>query len=313
MYTSWWLWAVVRGVVVVLPSHVFVGPTKTGTTWVDSYLRSRSDVLLPIDMKETFFFDKRFSKGLNWYESFFEAGAESGVCVEVAPSLFAKPEAARRLADTLPKAHVICTLRNPVERAVSHYFHYLKCGMPDVGFDRMVAERRDILGSGLYYRNLINWFELLGRERVHVLLHDQMVSDVDGFCRNICTILGIPFQPPGREIAAANINEAGVPRHRLLARLVRTGTDELRGLGAARLVNMFNTGPLKRFVFGSAPDGGRKQDIRRQALRHYDALSPDLDKLEKLLGIDLESWKTLPPLDHSRHAEAKPGLGQAGA
>lgn len=47
----------------LLPAVIFVGPTKCGTTWIDTYLREREEVVLPADCKETFFFDKAFNKG----------------------------------------------------------------------------------------------------------------------------------------------------------------------------------------------------------------------------------------------------------
>ncbi len=273
----------------MLPDYVFIGPTKSGTSWIDAYLRGRPEVVLPATLKETFFFDKRFDRGLPWYESFFDQNRKSRAFVEVAPSYFAKPQAARRLAEILPKAHVICTLRDPLDRAVSHYFHYLKCGEPDIGFDKMAAKHPTLLEAGLYYKNLLMWQELLGKDRVHVLLYDQMIKDLDSFCRNICTILNIPHEPPAAEIAEEKVNEAGVPRYRLLARLARVGADELRSMGAGRFVNRFR--PLRQIVFGSAPAKERKQEIRRQALEYYRTFAPDYAKLEDLLGIDLSGWR----------------------
>jgi len=274
----------------MLPNVVFIGPTKSGTSWIDTYLRSRSDVVLPLTLKETVFFDKRFHKGLEWYESHFSDGRQ-GLCVEVAPTLFGKPEAAKRLAQILPAAHVIATLKNPIDRAVSHYFHYLKCGVPDVGFDKMVEMHQDIIHSGLYYRNLRIWLDLLGSDRVHVLLEEEMRADLNGFCGKMCRLLDIPFIAPGPELSKAFVNEASVPRFKVLAKLTRFGADELRGLGAGTLVSKLNLAPLKKFVFGPVPSVQHKQEIRRQALRYSDILLADLEKLENMLGIQLPNWR----------------------
>lgn len=53
------------------PQFVFIGPTRSGTTWIDAYLRTRSDIALPEHQKETFFFDKLYERGLNWCERSF--------------------------------------------------------------------------------------------------------------------------------------------------------------------------------------------------------------------------------------------------
>lgn len=274
----------------MLPNFVFIGPTKSGTSWIDTYLRARNEVVLPLTLKETVFFDKRFHKGLEWYESHFSDGRQ-GVCVEVAPTLFGKPEAAKRLAQILPTAHVICTLKNPIDRAVSHYFHYLKCGVPDVGFERMVEMHKDIIHSGLYYQNLRVWLDLLGNDRVHVLLEEEMRANLNGFCEKMCKILGIPFIAPSPELSKAFVNEASVPKFKALARLTRFGADELRGLGAGYLVSKLNLAPLKKLVFGPVPSSQHKQEIRRQALQYSDVLLADIEKLEEMIGIKLPHWR----------------------
>jgi hypothetical protein len=274
----------------MLPNFVFIGPTKSGTSWIDTYLRARNEVVLPLTLKETVFFDKRFHKGLEWYESHFSDGRQ-GVCVEVAPTLFGKPEAAKRLAQILPTAHVICTLKNPIDRAVSHYFHYLKCGVPDVGFERMVEMHKDIIHSGLYYQNLRVWLDLLGNDRVHVLLEEEMRANLNGFCEKMCKLLDIPFIAPSSELSKAFVNEASVPKFKALARLTRFGADELRGLGAGYLVGKLNLAPLKKLVFGPVPSSQHKQEIRRQALQYSDVLLADIEKLEEMIGIKLPHWR----------------------
>jgi hypothetical protein len=246
-----------------------------------------------LTLKETVFFDKRFHKGLEWYKSHFNDGRR-GVCVEVAPTLFGKPAAAARLADILPSAQVICTLKNPIDRAVSHYFHYLKCGVPDVGFARMVELHHDIIHAGLYYKNLRVWLELLGRDRVHVLLEEEMRTNLNGFCEKMCEILGVPFIPPGPELSKAFVNEASVPRFKRLAQFTRFGADELRGLGAGRLVSKLNLVPMRKLIFGPAPSLEHKREIRRQALQYSDVMLSDLEKLEDMIGIKLPNWRVAP-------------------
>ena len=54
-----------------LPDLLFVGPPRTGTTWIDAYLRARGDVLLPSRVKETWFFSQFFDRGVDWYGAHF--------------------------------------------------------------------------------------------------------------------------------------------------------------------------------------------------------------------------------------------------
>jgi hypothetical protein len=273
------------------PQFVFIGPTKSGTTWIDAYLRPRADVALPVHQKETFFFDKLYDRGLDWYERQFASDGAGGVCIEVAPSLLGKPEAANRLAGDLPGVQVVCTLRHPLDRAVSHYFHYLKTGQKDVGFARMYEAHPDIVTAGLYHKHLMVWIDLLGRQNVHVMLYDEMRSAPDAFCRELCSILGVPYLPPTQELVESRINEASVPRYRWLARLVRNGNNWARRSGLHWLVSMFRGSGLREAAFGGAPGGSGKARVREQAMQFADVFEEDIEDLEKLLGLDLGAWK----------------------
>lgn len=273
------------------PQFVFIGPTRSGTTWIDAYLRTRSDIALPEHQKETFFFDKLYERGLNWYERQFPQQRPGALCVEVAPSLLGKPEAAERVAKDLHGVQVVCTLRNPIDRAVSHYFHYLKAGQRDVGFVKMYDAHPDIINTGLYHKHLTVWIGLLGKHNVHVMLYDEMRSAPDRFCGELCSILGIPYIPPSNELVGAKINEASVPRYRWLAGLMRGGANWARRAGFHWLVNMLKGRGLRKLAFGGAPGGTGKAQIREQAMQFAHLFEKDVEDLEKLLALDLGKWK----------------------
>ena len=81
---------------------VAVGPFKTGTSWIYNYLINYQQVALPTTVKETFFFDRQFDRGLDWYYSHFELLGEKPKKVgEIAPSYFPFQEA-RSCREELP-------------------------------------------------------------------------------------------------------------------------------------------------------------------------------------------------------------------
>ncbi|MBZ8133276.1 sulfotransferase [Afifella sp. IM 167] len=274
-----------------LPKFIFVGPTKTGTTWIDAYLRTRSDIVLPAAIKETFYFDKRYDRGADWYRSLFEKSPNRGLCVEVAPSYFAKSEACARIARDIPDVQVVCTLRHPLDRAVSHYFHYLQRGAPDVGLPQMCGEYADILEAGHYHRHVSMWREALGTENVHVLFYDQMASDPQGFSQAVCDILGVPADLQGAEIPTGKLNSAAVPRYPALAKARHAVARSVRGKKATALLKRLWVGPLKTLVEGKAPDPERRAQIRREALQYRPLFLADIEGLEEDLGVDLSAWK----------------------
>jgi hypothetical protein len=258
------------------PSLLFVGPTKSGTTWIDRYLRRRSDVALPKLTKETFFFDKQYHRGMAWYEAHFGPTDQTKVCIEIAPSLFAKPEAIRRVANDLPDVRIICTMRDPVDRAVSHYFHYLKAGSPDIGFAAMIERHPNIVEAGLYKKYLAEWDEAVGKERLTLLSYDLMRTAPEEFCAELCDVIGIDYLPPPDDMLGKGVNSASVPKYPLLAQVVWRSAETLRRLGAHELVNVARRSGLKRLAYGAPPARDHRKLIREQADKFFGHLNADM-------------------------------------
>ena len=267
------------------PQFLFVGPTKSGTTWIDAYLRERADVALPLATKETFFFDKAYDKGIDWYLALFDQESAQPACVEVAPSLFHKPEAAARAASDLPGAQIICTVRDPLDRMVSHYFHYRKFGEPRRTLAEMVEAKPDLINPGLYERNALVWESHFGAGNVHFLFYEDMARDPAAFCRQLCELMGLPYIAPSAELLGSPVNEASVPRSRFLARIVRKLVDKLRLAGANNLVNALKSDRLKSLVFaGGAGMGAERAEIRAEAGTLLPRFEADLAAFEARVG-----------------------------
>ncbi|EBA13097.1 sulfotransferase family protein [Roseobacter sp. CCS2] len=275
------------------PDYIFIGPHKSGTTWIDNYLRHRGDVCLPEATKETFFFDKQYHKGWDWYASLYgKRTPEHKICVEVAPSLLDKPEAAQRVAEDLPNVKVIGTLRNPIDRAIAHYFHYLKGGEPDWGFRKMAENHPAMVSNGLYYKNLNMWVELLGRDQVRLLNYHDLNTSPDGYVRKICDVLDLPYMAAEDEVLYARINEDGDPRFRLLAKAARRGARSLRSQGMHWLVNAVRQPAVRKIVYGKRPDETKRERLRHEAREFYQEFFDDFSHLDADFMFDTTTWRT---------------------
>jgi hypothetical protein len=54
-----------------LTNFICVGAQRSGTTWLAGKMRSHHEILLPENKKEVHFFDRHYSRGLEWYKNFF--------------------------------------------------------------------------------------------------------------------------------------------------------------------------------------------------------------------------------------------------
>ncbi|WP_421703057.1 sulfotransferase domain-containing protein [Aliiroseovarius sp.] len=266
-----------------------VGPTKAGTTWVQAYLETCAQVALPLDRKETFFFDKVFENGFDWYCSLFPADPDGRIRVEVAPSLFHKPYACERALDLVPKARIICIVRNPFDRAVSHYFHYRKMGVERQSLASMANEYPDVIESGLFHTNTRRWEEAFGAENVHLLSFRQMCDDPAGFCRELCALLDVPYVPPDPGLRDKTVNAAKVPRNLIAARVFHATTRTMRAVGFRRLVTMLKVVPFKKLVYSGGADFKQERaEIRAQTGDLTDLLGPDWEAFQR--RPDFPAW-----------------------
>lgn len=270
----------------MLPSVIFVGPTKCGTTWIDTYLRTRPELALPVSCKETFFFDKVFERGTDWYAAQF--GDQTGMGVEVAPSLFHKPQAVENLARTLPHAKIVVVFRDPYDRAVSHYFHYRKAGVPRMTIAQMADRHPDVVEAGLFDKHARAW-EAAFPGQVHYMSYDTLKADPRGFCSQLCAILGLPdTMPPSEALMGRSVNSASIPRNLFVARLTRRGAELARKFGAHGLVNALRKSPLKKAALSGGGDvGAERSEVRKDVAALSDRLGADLAAFEARLAARL--------------------------
>jgi hypothetical protein len=123
----------------MLPNFLVVGAQKAGTTSLHNYLCSHPDIYLP-RIKETKFFvaDERFAKGLHCYEAdHFSAWHGEQAIGEIDPDYMYFDQALERMVVNLDLRTMkfIFVLRNPVDRAFSHYLMSVRRGVEELSFE----------------------------------------------------------------------------------------------------------------------------------------------------------------------------------
>lgn len=114
----------------IAPSFLIVGAMKGGTTSLFQYLLAHPGVAAPI-VKEIHYFNFNWSRSPNWYLAHFPkraAVAEGSITGEASPGYMVHPRAPARILERLPDARILIIYRDPVARALSHYFHARRVG-----------------------------------------------------------------------------------------------------------------------------------------------------------------------------------------
>jgi len=108
-----------------LPNFMCLGAAKSGTTTLYDILRQHSDIYIP-SFKEPHFFDipENFANGLQWYKKTYFKKADKKIIADFTPSYFFDKNAPKRIFESLGcDIKFLVIVRNPVDRAYSHYLH----------------------------------------------------------------------------------------------------------------------------------------------------------------------------------------------
>lgn len=178
---------------------MIIGAQRAGTSSLYRYLAGHPQ-LQPSIRKETEYFSREFRLGESWYRSHFPVAAPSRITFEATPDYLCFPGAAKRAARLVPQVRLIATLRNPVERAWSHYHHMVRLGFETLSFEealdaedaRIAADLTAIEDSmrrpndflrfnyayrGLYAEQLTRWINEFDTAQLHVVVFEQLVED----------------------------------------------------------------------------------------------------------------------------------------
>ena len=107
-----------------LPDFLGIGTQKGGTTYLHGLLQEHPQVFLA-HPKELHYFSLHHGRHVGWYADHFADASTGQRCGEVTPYYLFHPLAAERIHAAIPNVKLVVLLRDPVERALSQYFHSL--------------------------------------------------------------------------------------------------------------------------------------------------------------------------------------------
>src|SRR5215217_8827850 len=132
-----------RGIEGPLPDFVVIGTQKGGTSYFYSLL-TEHPLVRRAAAKELHFFDNKFAEGVGWYRRCFSEGEQVDghrtITGEASPSYLFDPQVPERMARIIPEAKLIALLRNPIDRAYSHYQMEVRRGREERSFEEATEE-----------------------------------------------------------------------------------------------------------------------------------------------------------------------------
>jgi hypothetical protein len=211
---------VIAGQLGPLPDFIIIGAQKCGTTFLYDELAKHA-CIAPAITKEIHFFDFKFNRGVDWYRACFaqprgQARGQARITGEASPYYIFHPLVARRIANVAPQAKLIALLRNPVNRAYSHYQHEVRLGFERLPFDQALdreqarlrgeAERMQAdpsyqsfthahygyLTRGIYIDQLKRWRDLFPDRQLLILRSEDLYGNTPETMGRVLDFLGLP-------------------------------------------------------------------------------------------------------------------------
>lgn len=274
-----------------LPNFLVIGVAKAGTSSLQAYLQQHPEVFVP-RMKDPGFFafngktdpQHRYKvKDRAAYEALFaDVGGETAVG-EVSDTYFDSRLAPANAAAAIPDARIVVSLREPVSRAFSLYHMMMRNRGVNEGMSFLEALER---GQGLrqgYHEALSAWFTRFDRDRIHVVLFDDLTKDTLPAVQSLFGFLGVDegFVPDLKVF-----NPGGVPKSKWMHRLMSNG--RLRAWARDFLPESWVHAAKDLRSSNLDKSKMRLSDEEREIAATY--FRDDVLKTQDLIGIDLSRW-----------------------
>ncbi|MGI9609854.1 MAG: sulfotransferase family protein [Acidimicrobiia bacterium] len=189
-----------------LPDFLLIGGMRCGTTSVTSWLKLHPEVG-GSTVREVHYFDRYYDRGTNWYRSHFDYRKTRRLTFEKSASYMLVPGTAGRAAALLPDARLVAIVREPAQRAWSHYRWRSNNGNESRTFREAVeselsgplvtpsypSDRQDMpyVAAGRYASQLAPWIESYGPESLLIIDSHRLFEDPEPQLKRLCDHIGL--------------------------------------------------------------------------------------------------------------------------
>ena len=296
----------------MLPNFVVIGAQKSASTFIQECISEHPQVWMPSGEIPIFESPDYEKYGISALQQLFKGKKEEKLGIK-RPNYIGKPEVPERIKRHLPEARLIAVLRNPIERAVSAYYHYINYGfIPAIDIEKGMRSILDgaykdkfkraheIIEFGFYYKYLKKYQYFFKKGQILIVFHEEILADKLASIQRVYSFLDldkeyIPKATESRPQAATyNITRLKLLSMRNLL-IYGYNSDRTRlfvkkrnliGKAIAGLITIIDQMLIAQY-FGSKRTTLSK-DIEK---RLYIVYEEDIHNLQSYIARDLTNWK----------------------
>jgi len=222
-----------------LPDFIIAGAPKCGTTAIWNFLNEMPEVCMA-KMKEPKFFTElegemstkiagdgprtsgNFKRGFDWYAGLFDQKNDGQLLGEASTLYFCNADSAEKIHTYAPGVKLVFMLRDPVDRAYSHYWQEYKLGFDFPDFETMAnidhPRYRFYVYVSHYKVHLERYFSLFERKKILIIVLEDFKKDPAKQFGRIASFLDLPTDSVQKIDLTKTFNEQVAPNNRKLAR-----------------------------------------------------------------------------------------------
>ena len=202
----------------VKPNVICIGFPKCGTTTFYDIMWQHKDIFLPGFKEPLYYGDKiLYPKGFEWYQKrYYPKKVKEKIIMEVNPRMARSVSAEQALKDFGKDIKIIFMIRNPIDRAYSHFKMELKHGrsfkIPERNLGYCTSElfhkwlkqyynedeqtfqeygRPFIISKNNYYQIIKDYINTFGKENVKIIIFEDFIKDPHKVCQEVYKFIGI--------------------------------------------------------------------------------------------------------------------------
>lgn len=269
------------------PDFIIIGAMKSATSSLQKQLELQNGIFMSEPKEPNFFSnDEIFSHGERWYSNLFRDASPVDLKGEASThytKLPRYPDTVERLKNYAPEVKLVYVMRQPIDRLISHYVHNWSMGFVNrkVSIEPAISSYGNFIEYGLYFKQLIPWFEKFGKENILPVFFDRLLDSPQSELERICSFIGYSGQPCWIEEAdASNVSGQRLRKFPLYSLVVESSL----GSCARRtfVPKSFRETVKSRLRLADRPDITSETRIKLETI-----FDEDLESLGTLLGVEL--------------------------
>jgi len=276
-----------------------VGAPKAGTTSLFHYLDAHPEIKMSSEKEPDYFSDKELSEqGLYYggsridtlekYNKLFLDGEKQKIMGEGSVSYLFYPDVPLRIKEYNPESKIIIMLRNPVERAFSHYLMDYRLGLTSASFESEFNKKEGLNFQqyfllGNYSSQIKRYLDIFEKENIHIVWYSDFKKNSEKEVKEVFNFIGIDssFKIDFETIH----NSFTMPKNNFIRMLysVVWFRKFLTFLFPSKLIKS-----VRNILFRKGNKPKLQEGLRKKIQLYY---QNDTQQLEQILSVNLERWK----------------------